>query len=227
MPYITTDLTRFERKEFSQFGEDGVIEQIADDLGLTTGTFFEFGIGPTDGVSFDKPLEGNFVLLRNKGWAGVFLDGAPHLPSNVGVRREFITALNINLLYRKHGLPEDLDFMSIDVDGQEFWIWMALQPRPKVMIIEYNGGLPRESSVTTQFDVHHNWDGSIYQGASLLALDKLAKCKSYQLVWANGVNCIFIRDDLVSNPDCFSLEDIWRPFTPHFPDPKNRAWVEV
>ena len=227
MPYITPNLQHFERKQFSQFGEDGVIERIALDLGLTTGTFFEFGIGPSDGVSYDQPLEGNFVELRSKGWKGVFLDGSPNLPINVGVRQEFITALNINFLYTKHGLPDDLDFMSIDVDGQEFWIWMALQPRPKVIVIEYNGGLSKEQSITTQFDVNHHWDGSIYQGASLLALDKLAKCKDYVLVWANGVNGIFIRKDLVSNADMFAYDSIWRPYTPHMPDKENRAWIEV
>ena len=77
------------------------------------------------------------------------------------MRKDFITALNINFLYYKHSIPENLDFMSIDVDGQEFWIWMAMQYRPKVMVIEINGGLGIDTSVTIQFDVNHKWDNTV------------------------------------------------------------------
>ena len=69
--------------------------------------------------------------------------------------------------------------MSIDVNGQEFWIRMALQARPKVIIIEYNGGLAKKDSITTRFDVSFTWDSSMYHGASLLALTKLAEAKHY------------------------------------------------
>lgn len=226
MPYINPDLNRFERRVTSQFGEDGVIEAIAGCLSVTTGTFFEFGIGPPKPAREGQDLEGCFLSLRNKGWAGVFLDGSDY-PAHFGVRKEFVTPLNINHLYHKHGLTSDLDFMSIDVDGQDFWIWMALQPRPKVMVIEINGGLSLEQSITVQFDVNHVWDGTMYHGASLRALDRLGKAKGYTLVWSNGVNAIFVRDDLVSNREDFSIERLYRPNTPHPPDPKDRPWVEV
>lgn len=127
-------------------------------------------------------MEGNFVLLREKGWSGVLLDGTQYPPEH-GVRQDFITPLNINFVYKKHALPDDLDFMSKDVDGQEFWIWMALQARPKVVIVKYNGARGGEVSETIQYDVTHVWDGTTYQGASLRAPDKLAKDKRYTLVW--------------------------------------------
>ena len=92
MPFITPNLEAYERKQFSQFGEDGVISRLASDLGIVQGTFFESGIGPADSVSFDQPLV--FVALREQGWKGVFLDGAAHVPDQIGIRREFITALN-------------------------------------------------------------------------------------------------------------------------------------
>jgi hypothetical protein len=225
--HITQNLQRFERNDFSQFGEDGVIEKIAADLGIERGTFFEFGIGPPYKSTFEqKGLEGNFVLLRKKGWSGVFLDGNTH-PAEADVRREFITALNINYLYRKHGLPGDLDFMSIDVDGQEFWIWMALICRPKVVVIEFNGSIEKDLSITIQFDVNHVWDGTVYHGASLRALEKLGKAKEYTLIWSNGVNAIFVRDDLVSNKSDFTLDAIYKSLPPHHPDLQNRPWVTI
>jgi hypothetical protein len=192
---------------------------------LRSGSFFEFGIGPADGISYDR-LEGNFVALQKQGWTGVFLDGQP-ARGGCPIRQEFITALNINQLFVRHAIPPDLDLMSIDVDGQEFWIWMALRYRPKVMVVEINGGLGIEPSVTIGFDIHHRWDGTLYHGASLRAIDKLARCKDYSLVWSNGINAIAIRDDLISNLSDFVLEDLFRPYPPHLPDPKNRPWVEI
>lgn len=221
--YITPNLKLFENRISSQFGEDGVIAEIARCLRIERGTFFEFGIGPGP-----NGLEGCFVALREAGWNGVFLDGNDY-PSEFGVRREFVTAMNVNQLYRKHGLPDDLDFMSIDVDGQEFWIWMALQPRPRVMVIEFNAGLGPEASRTIPFDLRHVWDGTDYHGASLRALDKLAAAKGYVLVWSNGVNAIFLRDDFVSNKEDFQFEAIFKPLpvAPHPPGPHGRPWVEI
>lgn len=226
MAYITPNLHDFENQVTSQFGEDGVISAVAECLSLTNGTYFEFGIGPPIPPKDNQELEGNFVNLKNKGWKGVFLDGNSY-PASYGVRREFITALNINEVYAKHALPDDLDFMSIDVDGQEFWIWMALQARPKVIISEINGGFTLDVSKTIQFDLKHRWDGTCYHGASLRALNKLAEARYYTLVWCNGVNAMFIRTELVSNKDDFRIENIYRQVPFHAPDPLQRPWVEV
>ena len=226
MAYIEPNLRLFEKKIYSQLADDGVIEKVSENLGIVKGTFFEFGIGPVWQRPIEEGLEGNFVLLRERGWTGVFLDGSEY-PHQYGVRREIITPLNINTLYRKHALPDDLDFMSIDVDGQEFWIWMALQYRPKVVILEYNGGLGPEASVTIQFDVEYVWDGTRYHGSSLRALDKLARSKFYTLVYANGVNAMFIRDDLVSNREDFLFDHIFHDCASHSEDTKLRAFVKV
>ncbi len=225
MAYIDPNMKFFERKVHSQFGEDGVIERLAACLGLARPSFFEFGIGPVDNVSLDKGMEGNFVHLEKQGGVGVFLNGRSW--DGFGVRAEFITPLNINRLYAKHAVAPDLDFMSIDVDGQDFWIWMALYHRPKVMVIEYNGGLGPDVSQTVVFDCGFIWDGTIYQGASLRAHNKLAIDKGYTLVWSNGVNGIFVRDDLVSNKVDFVFESIFVAYPPHLPDPLSRAWVQV
>lgn len=222
--YITSDLIPCERKVSSQFGEDGILEQIASDLGIQRGTYFEFGISPG---SFEATtLEGNFVEFQKRGWKGVFLDGAGHL-AQYGVRQEFITPLNINRLYQKHGVPPDLDFMSIDIDGQEFWVWMNLQFRPKVMIIEINGGLGPDLSQTIMFDPQFLFDGSTYYGCSYQALSKLAQSKGYTPVWCNGVNVACIRDDLISNRDDFVGKNFHRPYTAYAPDALNRPWVMI
>lgn len=224
---VTTALHEYEAKVTSQFGEDGVIAQILEDLGIQNGTFFEFGIGPEWQHTFEEVgLEGNCVQLQKKGWKGVFVDGGP-LPIEAGVERGFITAFNINSVWDRYLLPNDLDVLSIDVDGQEFWIWLALAKRPKIVVIEYNGAIPPDESRTIGFDLNHVWDGTLYHGASLRALYRLGLAKGYVLVWANGVNGIFVRDDLVANPEDFSFDAIYRSWPAHAPDQLNRTWVEV
>ena len=131
------------------------------------------------------------------------------------------------IFFRKHNVSEDLDFMSIDVDGQEFWIWMALQHRPKVVISEYNVGQGRDASVTIQFDVNHCWDGTRYHGASLRAMEKLAKSKFYTLVYANIANAFFVRDDLVSNKSDFYIDRFFIESPSHPEDKLNRPWVVI
>lgn len=224
---ITPKLHLVEQKVTSQFGEDGVLAQIASDLNIDRGTFFEFGIGPPWGSTFEeKGLEGNFVHLRNRGWQGVFVDGC-QLPARAGVFQDFITPMNINRIWEKYNIPENLDFLSIDVDGQEFWIWLALARRPKVVVVEYNGSLAANQSITIQFDASYVWDETVYHGASLRALEKLAKSKNYTLVWANGVNAVFVQDELLKNKDDFVFDDIFRSWPAKAPDILNRAWVAI
>lgn len=227
MATITKALHEHEAKVTSQYGEDGVIARLLQDLGLEDGSFFEFGIGPEWQHSFEEVgLEGNCVQLRRLGWEGVFVDGGA-LPIEAGVERAFITAFTINSIWDRYDLPSDLDVLSIDVDGQEFWIWLALAKRPKIVVIEYNGSIPAHESRTIGFDLNHVWDGTLYHGASLRALFRLGLAKGYVLVWANGVNAIFVREDLVSNPDDFPFDEIYCAWPAHAPDQLARAWVEV
>ena len=214
----------------SQFGEDGVIERIVADLGIERGSFFEFGIGPAAEASPpDAGLEGNFVLLQENGWTGVFLDG--------GTAPRRICDVRQRIRHRAEHQPALLqacctswtwDAISIDVDGQDIWIWLALQHRPKLVVIEYNGALGTEHSMCVPFDVDFRWDYTRYQGASIRALHKVGVAKSYVLVCANGVNAFFVRDDLVANPDDFPYDRIATPHPEiHGADLSQRPWTII
>jgi hypothetical protein len=122
--------------------------------------------------------------------------------------REFITPLNINSLLRKYKVPYDLDLISIDIDGQDFLVWMSLQYRPKVVVIECNANFDYGDSRTIQFDLDHRYDGTMYFGASITALHKLWLSKGYTLVACNTFNCFFVRDDLIQDPESFNLDKI-------------------
>jgi hypothetical protein len=97
-------------------------------------------------------------------------------------------------------IPRDFDLLSIDIDGNDYWIWESLKNhRPKAVVMEYNPVFGPHESKTIPFDEHHMWDGeSIYFGASAGALVRLAKSKGYSLVaYTAELNVFFVRDDLI------------------------------
>ena len=134
--YLTPNLGDFGRKFRSQNDEDGVIERIFECIPPLSRYCVEFGIGPNHAdPGYSNGLEGNTVWLHKKGWQGLMMDGGEH-PQQFHVAREYITALNINRHLRKYNTPQDCDLISIDVDGQDFWIWLAIDWQPTLFIVE-------------------------------------------------------------------------------------------
>lgn len=191
------DLSYYEKSVYSQQGEDGIIEKIFDLIGVSSKYYVEFGAKDGHHLS-------NTKLLREKhGWKGLLLDDK-YIDKKINLYKEFITAENINELFRKYNVPEDFDLLSIDIDYNDFHIWNAIDPRyrPRVVIIEYNAThLPNEDKVV-KYEPYGFWDRSNYYGASILALYRLGRKKGYSLVYAekNGINLFFIREDRVLYP---------------------------
>jgi hypothetical protein len=186
------DLERAERQVTSQGGEDGVLAELFARLGTTNRNYVEFGCG--DG------LQCNTTQLRRAGWTGLLMDGvAAPAADDAVIHAAWITAANINPLLDQHGVPAEPDLLSIDVDGNDYWIWRAITRRPRVVVAEYNANLPADRALTMPYDPQHRWDGSDFYGASLLALAQLGRTKGYTLVYCTqaGVNAFFVRDDLL------------------------------
>jgi hypothetical protein len=185
------DLTTFEAKWFSQNGEDGILQALFRKIGAARRFAVEFGV--------ENGSECNTRYLREKqGWACLLMD--PNTQNPDYIQREFITAENINHLFRKYKVPEDLDLLSIDIDGNDYWIWKAIEAcyRPRVVVIEYNAKILPTESKSIAYDPSFRWDGTNYFGASLLALARLAKSKGYALAGceSRGTNAFFVREDL-------------------------------
>lgn len=226
--HLSPNLKQFGRKVRSQNDEDGIIEKIFFDIPPRSRFFVEFGIGPHwSDKHYINGLEGNCLRLREQGWNGLFMDGGRH-PPEFGIQQEFVTAFNINGLLRKWQVPDDLDIVSIDVDGQDLWIWLALDLRPTLVIIEMNSNFPTlRYSCTVPFDADFRWDGTKYYGASLGALVKVGYEKGYKLVYANGVNAFFVRQDYLANPGDFIDDELFVFGSIHKPDHFGRRWVKV
>ena len=108
--------------------------------------------------------------------------------------------------------------LSIDVDGQDYWIWAALESyRPRVMVIEYNAALPPGRQLVQPRGHREAWDGTDYFGASLDALCSLADRKGYALVHTDlaAVNAFFVRSDLAAAP-CRRPDEVARRHQPNY-----------
>lgn len=110
-----------------------------------------------------------------------------------------LTSANVNTLFRGWHVSDEPDLVSIDIDGNDYYVWRALEYRPRVIVIEYNGSLPVDA-MQVQPESTERWDGSQFYGASAGALIELGRAKGYAFVHAEltGTNLFFVRDDLAS-----------------------------
>ena len=197
-----------EFKVFSQWGEDGIIQMILRHVRIGNAFFVEFGV--------ENYLESNTrFLLINNNWSGLVIDGSPdniaHIKSdpiywrhNLKAHCAFVTKENINDLLKENGVVGDIGILSIDIDGNDYWIWDAIDVvSPAIVIIEYNARFGKDMSVTVPYDrnfvrsqKHHSM---IYFGASIKALCGLAEEKGYAFVGCGsaGINAFFVRRDLM------------------------------
>jgi hypothetical protein len=227
-------LEHWGRKVYSQNDEDGILAEIFRRLGVgaASGIFVE--IGASNG------LENNTHLLLRQGFSGVWVDGAG---ANVQkMRTRFadyladcrlsaqhlrVTAENIDATLTATVAGRPVAVLSIDVDGNDYWLWKAVRSiEPPVVVIEYNGKFPPPLAIVQRYRADHVWTGTDYFGASLAAMEKLARAKgtagggtAYSLVGCNvtGSNAFFVRDDLVQDhfPYAQTAEHLYHPCRYH------------
>lgn len=221
-------LTAYGFTAYSQADEDGILAEIYKRIGTTDRRFIEFGAG--DG------LENNSTYLLLTGWTGLWMDGSPENIATIRkwfgdylsddrlkVNQCFITRENLNDLISASGISGEIDFLSIDIDGNDYWMWEALKAvNPRVVAIEYNATFRPPNRIVQEYNPTHVWNSDNYFGASLSALEALGDKLGYVLVgcsWA-GTNAFFIRKDLEGGK--FSP-----PFTAehHYREPNYDAFV--
>ncbi|MCB0737712.1 MAG: hypothetical protein KDC92_09380 [Bacteroidetes bacterium] len=191
---------------FSQFEEDGLLLFILAAIGMKHFTFLD--IGSDDGINSNCAN-----LAFHFGYHGLFIDGNPtaiergrrfyhKYPHPWTYKPTFKQALvkreNINQLIADAGFEGEIDVMSIDIDGNDYWVWDALmQVSPRVVVIETHieFGL---RDIVVPYDPNYVFPGKhpVYHGASPVAMVNLAKRKGYRLVGANqlGFNFIFVKN---------------------------------
>ena len=205
------DYKQSEFRVFSQWGEDGIIQYLINRIPIEKKLFVEFGV--------ENYTESNTrFLLTNNQWTGLVLDGnidnvnyIRHDPivywgSNLKAVCSFITKDNINEVLHSNGIVGDFGLLSIDIDGNDYWVWEAINSvSPRIVICEYNSQFGSTAEVSVPYDSAFVRDtahsSKIYYGASITALNSLAVKKGYSLVASNsaGNNIFFVRNDLIGS----------------------------
>ncbi len=210
-------LDSFGYKVFSQNDEDGIINEIFNRIGTTNKMFIEFGV--QDG------MECNSHLLLLTGWKGLWIDGNKNdcekinktfktsiLNNNLRIENAFITKDNINNIIKRNNIIGDIDFLSVDIDGNDYHILQSILDEklinPRVICIEYNPLIPPSNNpddTSTDWIMEYKedwvWKVDDCQGASLSAYYHLLKKYNYSLVGTGitGVNAFFVRKDLIQD----------------------------
>lgn len=199
VPHIRSDklkLSHYKSDKYSQFGEDGVIEKIFEIIGTTSKICLEVGGG-------DGPGGSNIAhLWKDLGWRGILIEADPHRlktlePSikdykNCTLVKSYIEkdeslGATIDSILAGLKITEKLDLLSLDIDGNDYYIFENLKAHPRVVIIEFNHTIPYYRDVYQKYS-QHSWE----IGSSVAALKRLGKQKGYELVALTDVNAFFV-----------------------------------
>lgn len=216
------ELRRAEFRVFSQFGEDGIIQFLVQRVPIEHEVFIEFGV--------DDYRESNTrFLLVHDNWRGLVMDGGESMHEylrstglawrhELDAKTAFIDRDNINALIRAAAIDGDIGLLSIDLDGNDYWVLEAIDVvSPRILVAEYNSTFGAEAAVTVPYDPqfvrgerHWSW---LYWGASLAALGRLAAGKGYALVGGNraGNNAFFVRRDVLGDIPEVSVAEAYAP----------------
>ncbi|MGO4291763.1 hypothetical protein [Chitinophaga sp. RAB17] len=215
---VLDNLADAEFKVFSQSGDDGIIQYLIHKVEIPNKTFIEFGV--------ENYVESNTrFLLKNDNWSGLLIDGGQksidyikaddiYYQQKLEVVHSFITAENINELITRGGLSGEIGLLSIDIDGNDYWIWKAIQVvQPVIVIVEYNSVMGKERALTVPYKAdfvrEREHYSHLYFGASLKALCMLAKEKGYYFVGSNsyGNNAYFVKKESLGALKAVSAEE--------------------
>lgn len=189
-------------------GDDGIIQYLINYLEIENKIFVEFGV--------EDYLESNTrFLLINDNWSGLVIDGSKiniakikkdeiYWKHDLKVKSAFITAENINQLIEEEGIKGQIGLLHIDIDGNDYWVWKALEVVvPKIMIVEYNSKFGCEKAITIPYKEDFVWTkahySNLYFGASILAFCDLADEKGYSFIGSNsaGNNAYFVKNEFL------------------------------
>lgn len=210
-------LSKCSKQIYSQSNQDGVLEAMFNQIGVEHFGCMEFGAGDGEWLSNTLYMKERFGMVR------LLYDANPK--SDI-VEQSFITVENVSEIVK---LSYKLAYLSIDLDGNDYWIWEAIENKPSVVTIEYNSKFRNDESYAIEYNENHVWQGDDYYGASLLALKKLGERKGYTLVHVVGaLDAVFVRNDLLGNgyvPP--TIEELLpEPMIVHKPS-ENKKWVEI
>ena len=180
-------LSEVEFSVFSQFGDDGIIQWLVQNIDIQNKTFIEFGVE-------DFSESNTRFLMMNNNWSGFVMDGdinnIKRLMSqhyywkyNLSSKAIFINEKNINELIENQGFNKNIGLLHIDLDGNDYYIWDAITVvDPIIVIVEYNSIFGKDRAISTIYDDSFIRNNAHYSnllfGSSIQSLHQLAKAKA-------------------------------------------------
>lgn len=205
----SSNILDHEFKVYSQWGEDGIISYLINNLDLKNNFFIEFGV--------ENYLESNTrFLLKKFNWSGLIMDSSPknieyikkdgiYWKHDITALCKFISINNINEIFLENLVDKNVGLLSIDIDGNDYWVWKAISTiEPSIVVVEYNSILGKDKNYVVPYEenftrkkAHYS---NLYYGSSLPALTKLANEKGYALITCNsaGNNAFFVKRNLLN-----------------------------
>lgn len=205
-------------KAYSQFGEESFIGHIFNNIGTTNKYFVDLGAG--DGVN----LSNTKFFKDTYGWTGLMVDADNK--GNDEVKQHFINDSNIIDILQKYDVPEEFDFLSIDVDGNDYWILDRIlnDYKPRLIIAEFNGTIPVGVKKVMEYNENHTWGNDDYYGASFEAFKHLGLLHEYSTIFSYAsTNIYLLRKDLLSEPEK-DWNVTYLPMQYHAHNPNGR-WI--
>jgi hypothetical protein len=198
-----SDLNRrkFRNGLNSQSYQDELLEIIFDNLGTTNSVPFcvEFGFNSSELETGSGANVAKLVL--EKKWDSLLLDGDNENHS-INLHKHFLTSENICRIFKSYNVPKEPEYISIDVDSTDLWLFRSLLKNYRAMVysVEYNSNYPLNKAITFPNDSEEHWQNDRGYGASLKALTMVAAEHGYSLVWVvRKLDVFFVRDDLIED----------------------------
>ncbi|MEI6828824.1 MAG: hypothetical protein WCK64_03090 [Synechococcaceae cyanobacterium ELA445] len=208
---------QFGRGTYSQSYQDELLDLIFGNIGTVNSTPFcvEFGFNSSSLTGGSGVNVASLILKDN--WKSLLLDGDNECPE-INLHKHYLSSSNISDIFRQYDVPKQPEYVSIDVDSTDLWLFEALLKEYRAMVfsVEYNAHYPLDAAITFPNDLNERWEGDRGYGASLKALTIVAKKYGYSLLWV--VPCLdafFVRNDLIedgSGQICFPFSK-WRHST--------------
>ncbi|WP_435628156.1 FkbM family methyltransferase [Candidatus Ferrigenium straubiae] len=188
------DLSGYKKNITSQFGEDGIIEEILNRIGIENAFCVEFGAW--DGKHFSNTWQ----LWHDKAWSAVLIEGNPdkvvQLEKSLAEFKKVVACCayvglagenTLDAILEKVGAPRIIDVLSIDIDGNDYHVFESINLfSARVVLVEFNPTIPPHVELVAA-------PGN-YFGSSALSICKLAKAKNYSLAACTTANLIFVRN---------------------------------
>jgi hypothetical protein len=213
-------LSEIEFKVYSQFGDDGIIQYLINVIKIKKDEERFVEIGTEDYTESNTRF-----LLVNNNWSGLLIEAdkdavdfikrdSIYWKHDLTAVSSFVTTKNINNLISEKGFSGRIGLLSIDIDGNDYWVWKALKAvDPVIVVAEYNGVFGYRKAVTipynnnfTRYKAHHS---GLFWGCSLKALNILADSKGYIFVGTNsaGNNAYFVKKNRLNKLKPVSLKE--------------------